>query len=679
MQKVDRASVKAMELTAPGSYKADSLTISRQLRKGEIFGKFNQQERELIWSEIPCVSTDRLIPSLFTFFEDSNYLQGLADCIKQLVQLSDGDSLSAALRKHYSGIHQADSQCTIQQSESVFISRPGSLKDRVELGGRQIWAGAMRKYISIPMQRKKPKQDLLAKPIASSNDTALRELAALAYSLGFNSDKIQSLRSRSSDIEMARNVLLEARRPNFYQYDADQFEEFVEQIVGFFCTARDITEEEARLTFKNECSNKAPKRCGIPRTQDYEQDQPLLFLDNLHDYKEEIGGQMTSFFTRRSVYLAFFGEPTEAERSFSEQERPGGDIPRTQQEGLDNERLDDERLDNERMENERMAKEQERLENERLEIERLENERLENERLENERLENERLESERLENERLAKEQERLENERLVEEQERFAQEKEDLRSQKSSTVEAKSSKQQATSSSDAVQKAQNRVTRIDFNSITKALAPRTVGNHQPTEQTLPLSDVQDPPALTTATLPPSTEAGLRMQQEVDIQFKMKEHGIWKPVHTLSVNPADTLELQRLVIKYMRKKEPIYPYTKDMRMVKVGTCFEDAIADGENTLYLIPAGEDVDGSETYAAQPRKKIQQLESKIRIAGPLQLDLLKNDLRSRDNIIIISGAGISTNAGGKSYFINAIWITLLSIFSGRLPQYFWNEDVE
>lgn len=49
----------------------------------------------------------------------------------------------------------------------------------------------------------------------------------------------------------------------------------------------------------------------------------------------------------------------------------------------------------------------------------------------------------------------------------------------------------------------------------------------------------------------------------------------------------------------MRKHEPIYTYTKDERMVKVGTCFEDAIADVENTLYLIPKWElDNDNSST---------------------------------------------------------------------------------
>ena len=89
MQKVDRATVKVLELTAPGVSRADSTTILRQVRSGQILASFAEREREAIWNEIVSVSTDRLIPSLFTFFEDINYLHRLADCVKQLVQLSD--------------------------------------------------------------------------------------------------------------------------------------------------------------------------------------------------------------------------------------------------------------------------------------------------------------------------------------------------------------------------------------------------------------------------------------------------------------------------------------------------------------------------------------------------------------------------------------------------------------
>ena len=74
MQKLDKATMKALELTAPGASRADRRTIVRQVRSGQILARFAEREREAIWNEVLAVSTDRLIPSLFTFFEDINYL-----------------------------------------------------------------------------------------------------------------------------------------------------------------------------------------------------------------------------------------------------------------------------------------------------------------------------------------------------------------------------------------------------------------------------------------------------------------------------------------------------------------------------------------------------------------------------------------------------------------------------
>jgi hypothetical protein len=186
------------------------------------------------------------------------------------------------------------------------MSRPRVLNDQVEFGMRQIWAAAGRKYVAIPVQRKKARQDLLAKPTAILSENTLHEFAALAHKLWFNSDKIQNLRHRSTDIELARWILLEARKPSDYEYDANDYEKCAEQIAGFFCKAKKIP-KETRSTFQDDDrSDKLPKRCGIPRTQDYEQDQSLLFLTNLYDYKQEDrGGKMTPFFIRRSVFSPF--------------------------------------------------------------------------------------------------------------------------------------------------------------------------------------------------------------------------------------------------------------------------------------------------------------------------------------------------------------------------------------
>jgi flagellar biosynthesis GTPase FlhF len=131
----------------------------------------------------------------------------------------------------------------------------------------------------------------------------------------------------SADREIARNALLEARQPDRYKYDVTAFEEFVEQMVGFCATAQEITEEEAAAAFQTDYCDGPPRRCAIPKTQDYKRDKPLLFLDKLHDTGEEQYDEITPFFILRSVYLAFFWKPKLAGVSNSSGHRPRTPAP----------------------------------------------------------------------------------------------------------------------------------------------------------------------------------------------------------------------------------------------------------------------------------------------------------------------------------------------------------------
>jgi hypothetical protein len=94
MQKVDRATVTALENTSPGACKSDAKKLYSQLRSGQIFGAFNEQDRESIWNEVLAISRERLIPSISSFFEDLNYLQRPSDCVKMMVHLTPGRSVS---------------------------------------------------------------------------------------------------------------------------------------------------------------------------------------------------------------------------------------------------------------------------------------------------------------------------------------------------------------------------------------------------------------------------------------------------------------------------------------------------------------------------------------------------------------------------------------------------------
>ena len=79
---------------------------------------------------------DGLISTLYTLFEDLNYLKALVDCITRLVRPSPGDTVSIALFKAFSDINQRPDRAIIQVIESSFASSPASSADRADLAVR---------------------------------------------------------------------------------------------------------------------------------------------------------------------------------------------------------------------------------------------------------------------------------------------------------------------------------------------------------------------------------------------------------------------------------------------------------------------------------------------------------------------------------------------------------------
>ena len=472
MRKVDRATVKALELTAPGACKADRDALYGQLKSGTIFGAFHEGDREEIWSNVLSVSTNRLIPSLFSFFQDVHYLEEPANCVKMLVKLSSRDTVSSALEDAFKDVNQTPGQCVIQESELRFVSKSGSRLDRLDSGCRQVWMSAFRNYLKMPTLPKG--KNLLAKPRSKPSSAATYDFAALAYRLGFESKQIQDLLQRPADWQIARNTLLEARDPEYYSYDPSDLDRCMELIVSCFETAKRRPEAEVQNA---EINYARPKRCGIPEQQT---ERLLLFLDTLDSNDEGQDCEITPFFIRRSVYFAFFGKPYTisghvagrqaeeerlAEQMRLEQERREQERrEQERQEGLEQERQaaeeqamrqsaeknrakEEEKKRVEEKERERIQKKErlrtaekeerrrkarqgilEKAKEERLKQKRVYQEKLGQERLEQERqktLEQERLEQERLDQQRL--QQERLEEERVEQErQERLEQERQE-------------------------------------------------------------------------------------------------------------------------------------------------------------------------------------------------------------------------------------------------------------
>ena len=285
MRRVDQATVKALELTAPWVSTLDAKILRGKVLGGNIFCSFSQQEREGIWARLQVIHD--LIPSLFTFFEDFKYFDTCTDCLKWLICLGPRDTVSTAMKQIYSGANQVTNSASVQETEFTFTSVPAGFTDQKDLGYRQLRAFAMRYYREIP---KKPTgKDLLAKPRATADTAKLREMADLAAQLGFESPEITTLKQYPKSEDSM--IITGSNRP-FLVTDGPG---------------------EAKK-----------ERYGMPRIQNYEEDRKYLFISHLHDDRDEQGEGITSFFRLRSIYLKFLGipEPVNAVGTMINLDRP---------------------------------------------------------------------------------------------------------------------------------------------------------------------------------------------------------------------------------------------------------------------------------------------------------------------------------------------------------------------
>lgn len=304
--------MKALELKSPRHSRRDARVIQGLLMSGQIFAEFSQSEREVIWGDLRSV--DGIIPSLFTFFEDLKYLIACAGCLKRLVRLSRQDTVYTAFQRNFTYSNRVENQYTLEVAETTFVVKPGRV-DRLDIGYRQLWLYAMRHYREIP---KEAKRKLLAKvAVERADENILSALAVLANRVGFESEEIYDLKQRSSDNDIARNALLKARRPDQYQYNDAIIEASVGQIVRLFDTAIPVPRVLSSPSLASDILKTPENRSGFPDEDSYEQDRKFIFITNMHCEGERQGEEITSFFVRRSVYLAFFGNIANAAKIFS--------------------------------------------------------------------------------------------------------------------------------------------------------------------------------------------------------------------------------------------------------------------------------------------------------------------------------------------------------------------------
>lgn len=140
------------------------------------------------------LSTNHMIPSLYTFQEDTKYLEPCAKIIKCLLPHAFKGSVRRAITRTYTDVSQKEGNVLIQDGEKSFTLSPGGELSRFYFGYRQLWLYAMRHFpemIGIPPLKDtgRPKP-----PVKERDEDCWNDFAQLAFNLGFRSQEIQGLR-----------------------------------------------------------------------------------------------------------------------------------------------------------------------------------------------------------------------------------------------------------------------------------------------------------------------------------------------------------------------------------------------------------------------------------------------------------------------------------------------------
>jgi len=230
------------------------------------------------------MAIDGRIPSLYTFFEDTKYLEPCAKIMKCLLPPKQRlTSLYRSFRHMYTAIEQRTGQVKVYSAESLCSLLPGSEDVGIDLGYRQLWLFAMRHFPE--MVGVNPRKDA-GKPkpeIQKSHQDHWFRFAALANGLGFNSQEIRDLRRLKPDERMVQGFLSHARPHELYDFDPSVFNSEVQRICNVLRLVKPRAVSYDLPWFSTDFDTEPiAHRCGRPYERSHLNDKKYMFLKYIY-------------------------------------------------------------------------------------------------------------------------------------------------------------------------------------------------------------------------------------------------------------------------------------------------------------------------------------------------------------------------------------------------------------
>jgi len=253
-----------------------------------------------------------LIPSLYTFIEDTKHIEPSAKIMKRLLP----PRFKGSVRQAFGRLHTGQTQIMKQRSETVFRPFSHSAKECFQVAYQQLWLFAMRRFPE--MTGIQPRKDA-GRPIEAITGGAeewWHRFGELASKGGFDSAQIHHLCTQNPEEKMIRNFLHQARPSDVYQFDETVLNSEVQRISRSLSDVqpRDIHRPAAEFSSDAQRSLKLSERCGRPFYQSFLLDRKVLFREVIYNDDSEpveVAGQrrrnITSLAVKRDTFRAFFG------------------------------------------------------------------------------------------------------------------------------------------------------------------------------------------------------------------------------------------------------------------------------------------------------------------------------------------------------------------------------------
>jgi hypothetical protein len=309
MEKLDEDTVKMIELRVPAVSKLDAGFVKEHMRTTALFKHtVDPVLRRNIEHEV--LQLDYLIPSIFTLFKDLRFLEPVAKAIGALLPEPNDRkrTLRENLRFLYSDSTKDATAIEIQDSEMSFSKIAGTFDYTFDLAIRQLFLCAMRYFTDPSNISSKKNMNPIRQTINAPKRFLGFKLLNLSRRLGFQTLHL----SEAVEDPTVRllNDVLNTLPKEIFRFQGSPPVGLIEAFTEYLSSSTIVMDPNLAPNITSAgVGEPLSRRCGRACVTTSE-DRMHLFLRTMHRQLGEYGSDgvdISSFFVKRCIYLAFFG------------------------------------------------------------------------------------------------------------------------------------------------------------------------------------------------------------------------------------------------------------------------------------------------------------------------------------------------------------------------------------